>query len=356
MSEGRGETADTRLVGADELIANAAAILRALGVDAEDAIITAEVFVGAEMAGEPSHGLRLFLTVCERIEAGGHRAATHIDVVRDVGAIAVWAANRSIGQVVATRAMATAIEKARAHGIGTVAVRDATSLTSAKHYVLAAAEAGMIGIVHTNASRKVMPAPGGSAPVMGNNPLAFAAPAGRYGALCVDMAMTAAAIERINVARERGEPIPGDWALGRDGTPTTDAAEAAEVMTLLPFGGYKAFGLGLMNEVITSVLAGGEIFAGASLGFRPLDAPMNTSFTLTALSVAAFSEPAAFCTRMEALIETLKASGPGDGVIRYPGERSQALAAARRANGIPIASATLGAFHKRCRRHGVEVW
>lgn len=333
----------------------AAAVLEALGVPAEDARTTAEVFVGADVAGEPSHGLRLLLTVCRRLEAGGHRAATKVDVVRDAGAIAVWTAHRSLGQVVAARAMDVAVAKAQALGLGAVAVRDASSLTSAKHYALRAADAGCIGLVFTNASRKVMPPPGGTTPVMGNNPIAAAAPAGRFGAVCLDMAMTAAAIERINMAAESGTPLPPDWALGPDGQPTTDAALAAQVMTLLPFGGYKAFGLGLLTEILTSALAGGEVFAGESRGFFPVEAPMNTSFTLVALNVAAFTEPEAFAARVEAMIETMKRAVPASpgGTIRFPGERSQALALQRRREGVPIAAKTLAGFAALAERLGV---
>jgi LDH2 family malate/lactate/ureidoglycolate dehydrogenase len=332
-------------------------VLQALGVPPADARTTAEVFVGADIAGEASHGLRLLVTVCERIEAGGHRAATKIDVERDKGAIAVWAANSSLGQAVAVRAMDAAIDKARRFGVGIVTVHDATSLTSAKHYALRAARAGCVGLVHTNASRKVMPPPGGTTPVVGNNPIAMAAPAGRYGTICLDMAMTAVAIERINMAREAGKPIPPTWALGPDGSPTTDAEIAAEVMTLLPFGGYKAFGLGLMTEVLTSVLAGGEVFAGKATGFRPLDNPMRTSFTLTALDIDAFTSRNAFAARVETMIEALKSSKPATpgGEILFPGERSNRLAQERRRDGVPVARGTIEAFATLCERLGTSL-
>lgn len=333
----------------------AAAVLGALGVPDEDAHATAAVFVGADAAGEPSHGLRLFVTVCARIEAGGHNPVTRVEVERDRGAIAVWSAHRSLGQAVATRAMDAAIAKARDFGLGMVAVRDATSLTSAKHYALRAAEAGCIGIVHTNASRKVMPPPGGTSPVMGNNPLAMAAPAGRFGTICLDMAMTEVAIERINMAREAGAEIPPSWALGEDGLPTTDPEIAARVMTLLPFGGYKAFGLGLMTEVMTSVLAGGAVFAGEATGFRPLDAPMHTSFTLTALDIAAFTTPEDFAARAEEMIGTLKAATPGEdgGEILFPGERSARRARESLRDGVPLARGTLADVTELCNRLGV---
>ncbi len=340
----------------ETLEAAAAGVLRALGVPEADAALTAQVFVGADISGEPSHGLRLLVTVCERIEAGGHRAETRIDVVRDFGAIAVWTAHGSLGQVIASRAMDTAMARARDHGIGLVTVRDATSLTSAKHYALQAARAGFIGLVYSNASRKVMSPPGGTLPVMGNNPMAAAAPAGRHGAVCLDMAMTEVAIERINIARERGEPIPPTWALGPDGEPTTDPEVAAREMILQPFGGYKAFGLGLMTEILTSALAGGDIFAGAATGFRPLDNPMRTSFTLVALDLAAFDEPGAFEARVETMIDTLKAVPAKESgqEILFPGERSGRAVAARRRNGVPVAPGTMAAFAALCDRLGVS--
>jgi len=343
------------IVAAEPLEAHATALLRAVGVPADEAATTAAVFTQAELVGEPSHGIRLLLVVLGRIEAGGDRAVADIAVVRDRGAVAVWDARRSLGQVTAVRAMDAAVAKARAHGLGLVAVRDGNSLTSAKFYALRAAEAGCVGLVHTNASRKVMPPPGGRTPVMGNNPVAVAAPAGRYGTFVLDMACTAAAVERIAAARDGGEAIPRGWALDADGRDTTDPAAALESMALLPFGGYKAFGLALVHEMLTSVLAGGAVFAGGSTGFRPLDGPMNTSFTLSAMDIAAFDDPAAFAERMERMIDGLKASeplAPGTEIL-FPGERALRERARRRAEGVPLAASTASDLAAWARRLGV---
>lgn len=343
-----------RSIAAAELEAFCARLLMAQGVSAEDAATTSAVFCQAEMMGEESHGLRLFVTLLGRIEAGGDRARTEVTVLAERGAIAVWDANRSLGQVVAARAMALAIEKARAHGIGLVAVRNGNSLTSAKYYALMAAEAGMIGLVYTNASRKVMPPPGGRTPVMGNNPMAFAAPAGRHGAFVLDMACTAAAIERIIRAKEQGEEIPKGWALDETGSETTDPARALDAMTLLPFGGYKAFGLASVHEIMTSVLAGGEILAGVSTGFFPLHGPMNTSFSLLAIDIGAFQPVEAFEERMDALISTIKGAEPvgGAGEILFPGERSQRRRAESLQGGVRVAEATMAKLDDWARRLG----
>lgn len=317
-------------------------ILAKLGVAAADAAVTVDVFLQSELMGEESHGLRLLLQVIERLRAGGDRARTAIATVVDRGAIAVWDGQRSLGQVTAARAMALAIDKARIHGIGYVAVRNANSFTSAKYYPLLAAKAGMIGAAFTNTSRKLMPPPGGVTPVLGNNPVSYAAPAGRYGAFVLDMACTAAAVERIVKARERGEPIPEGWALDADGNDTTDPSAALHSLALLPFGGYKAFGLAMVHEILTSVLAGGELMAGNATGFAPYDAPMHTSFSLLALDISAFRPLGEFEAAMETMLARIKSSRLREigGQILFPGERAQAELRRRQQDGIPVATAT----------------
>lgn len=330
------------LVDGEALKAHSVRLLERLGVSATDASATADVFCQAELMGEESHGLRLLLHVLGRLKAGGDRAVTDIAPIMDRGAVALWDAQRSLGQVTAARAMALAVEKARAHGIGFVAVRNGNSFTSAKYYPLLAAGAGMIGCAFTNTSRKLMPPPGGATPIIGNNPVAYAAPAGRYGAFVLDMACTAAAVERILRAKEQREAIPSGWALDLDGNDTTDPEKALESLALLPFGGYKAFGLAMVHEIVTSVVAGGALFAGDAKGFLPYDGPMNTSFSMLAIDISAFQPVAEFEQRMETMIETIKSSrlrSPEQRIL-YPGERSLAELSRRRQEGIPLAAST----------------
>lgn len=330
-------------------------ILAFHGVSAEDAAVTADVFMQAELMGEESHGLRLFCQVVERIKAGGDRAQTSISVLSDRAAVAHWDANRSLGQVVAGRAMRRAIEKARIAGIGLVAVRNGNSLTSAKYYPLLAARQGMVGVTFTNTSRRLMAPPGGTVPVVGNNPVAYAAPAGRYGCFALDMACTTAAVERIIKAKEKGEAIPHGWALDRAGQETTDPARALEAMSLLPFGGQKAFNLGVVHEILTSVLADGKIFGGGSSGFKPYDGAMNTAFTMLAIDIAAFQDPVTFEATMEDMIQRIKASPKveGTGETLFPGERSQAESGRRMRDGIPLLGETLGMINRLAEEVGL---
>lgn len=331
------------------------AIVAAHGVSPEDAAQTVDVFLQAELMGEESHGMRLFLQVVNRLKAGGDRAQTEITTVMDRGAVALWDGNRSLGQVTAARAMRRAVEKARDHGMGLVAVRNSNSFTSAKYYPLIAADAGMIGCAFTNTSRKLMPPPGGITPTLGNNPVAYGAPAGKYGAFVLDMACTAAAVERIVKAKERGEAIPAGWALDLDGNETRDAAKALESLSLLPFGGYKAFNLAVVHEMLTSVLAGGALFAGDSKGFQPYDGAMNTSYTMLAIDVTAFQPAEQFNATMEAMIDKMKAArlAPGSTGISFAGERSQREFKHRGINGIPLAGWTFDRLNELAAERGV---
>lgn len=346
---------DRRIVlEADALRRHCVALVEALGVAPADAAATAEVFVQAELMGEESHGLRLFLQILGRIEAGGDRAGADVTVVTDRGAIALWDANLGIGQVAAVRAMERAIEKARAHGIGLVAVRNANSLTTAKHYALQAARAGMVGFVYSNASRRTMPPPGGRTPVIGNNPVAVAAPAGRHGCFALDMACTAAAVERILRARDLGAAIPVGWALDSEGHDTTDPSAALKSMSLLPFGGYKAFGVAMVHEIVTGVLSGGML-SGGGTGFLPYDSPMRICFTMQAIDVTAFQPLDDFERRMETFLDAVKAAEPREpeSAIVFPGERALGEMARRTASGVPVVAATMAGLRGWAERLGV---
>jgi LDH2 family malate/lactate/ureidoglycolate dehydrogenase len=346
----------TAPVSAEEIRRLGEALLCKLGVSASDAAVTTDVFLQAELMGEESHGLRLLLMVLERLKAGGDRAETEIATIMDRGAVALWDGRRSLGQVTAARAMETAVGKARAHGIGFVAVRNSNSFTSAKYYPLLAVAAGMIGIAFTNTSRKMMPPPGGATPIFGNNPVSYAAPAGRYGAFVLDMACTAAAVERIVQAKERGERIPVGWALDTEGRDTDDPEAALRSLALMPFGGYKAFGLTMVHEILSSIVSGGALFAGDAKGFAPYDRPMNTSFSLLALDIAAFRPLAEFEATMERMIDTMKTSRlrEAGGRILFPGERSQAERMRRARDGIPVARGTLEKLEAWAGSLGVE--
>lgn len=319
----------------------AADIFVKLGMKPADADLVADVHVDAEGRGEESHGIRLLFPHFERIKAGAIRPGAEPELIRDRGATAILDAKHGIGQVAAVRAMTLAVEKAAAHGIGAVGVINANSFTSAKYYPLIAARRGMIGIAYTN-SRPMMPPPGGKAAKIGNNPFSIAAPADSGPPFVLDMACTIAR-EKIWLAKAEGTAIPEGWALGPDGESTTDPNQALDGGVLLPFGGHKAFGIGMAHEVLTSVLCGGELATGEGTGFRPYENLYRASHLFQAIDIECFSPLNDFQGRMSNLLSHVRASPCREGVERIftPGEHSSERLQIALEHGVEVRSDVL---------------
>lgn len=345
---------DTNRIAVDRLRPAIESLFRAVGVPVEDAATITDVHLDAELRGEESHGLRLIPVHVARLEGGAVRAKCDVTVIRDRGAMALLDANHSIGQVVASRAMKLAVEKAKQFSIGIVGIRNAESFTSAKYYALIAANAGMIGMCYAN-SLPMMPPPGGTTAKVGNNPMAFAAPANEEFPFVLDFANTVAK-EKIRQANAEGRALPSNWALGRDGTPTTDPKEALLTGVLLPFGGYKAFGIGVAHEILTSVLCGGDLFTGAGSGFTPADNPYRGSQFFQAIDIEAFMPLREFRTRLDAMIRCIRDTPPAPGHERIflPGERGFREIPRRQQHGIPVRPHVLEQLNSLADKLGVN--
>jgi LDH2 family malate/lactate/ureidoglycolate dehydrogenase len=174
-----------------------------------------------------------------------------------------------MGHVIAFRSMRLAIEKARQYGIGAVAVRNSTHFGIAGYYALMAVQAGMMGLVVTNARPAIAPT-FSTEPMLGTNPIAFAAPSDMPFPFSFDGATSITQRGKIEVLARAEKPAPEGWVIDSDGNPATgsdailndlDKATAA----LLPLGGagelfagYKGYDLATMVEILSASLCGGK--------------------------------------------------------------------------------------------------
>ena len=343
------------IVSEAELRKFCTAMLLAYGVPNEDADLTSDVFVQSDLRGEESHGIRLLLQVLYRIKAGGDVPRDESEVLSDRAATALIDAKRSLGQPVAVRAMQLAIDKARQYGIGMVGVRNANSYTSAKYYPLMAAAQGMIGITYTNSGVQLVTPHGGRKPLVGTNPLSIAAPALQNPPFVLDMAISPA-MEKIFQAFERDEKIPLGWAIDVDGHDTENPADALKSRSLLPWGGYKGFGLGLAHEILTCVLMGGQLFGGGATGFLPHDGPMNVTQTFQAISIEHFTPLDEFKRQMDNALDAVHDSGPRPGFdkVYYPGEKGFLEEQRRLQDGIPVQQRVMSELNALAAEVGIE--
>lgn len=340
-------------VGAVPLHRFAGQVFECVGMSADDADIMARCLVGANLRGIDTHGVGCIPNYVLNLEEGRVQARPDIVMERR----APWAfsvdGGNGMGHVVATRTMRAVIETCAAVGIAVATVRHSTHLGAAGQYPLMAADRGYLGMAMANASATVAPW-GSSRPLIGTNPIAVAAPAGRQPPFVLDLATSAGARRKIRQALELGQPIPSDWALDAEGKPTTDPAKAL-VGATLPMAGAKGSGLAMMVEVLAGVLSGAGFAGTVGDLYSNHERPMDSGNFLLALDVSIFMPPAEFAARMEALMERVHGLDPAPGVdtVRVPGERSALLEAERRRDGIPLSATTLGELRALGERLGV---
>ena len=133
---------------------------------------------------------------------------------------------------------------------------------------------------------------------MGVSPIACGAPGVEHDFI-LDMAPSVAARGKIYKAKRRGEKIPEDWALDKDGNRTDDPAAALEGV-MLPMGGPKGSALSIMMDVFSGVLSG-SAFAGHVTNPYDPSKPADVGHFLIALKPDLFLSSEEFKERMEYL-------------------------------------------------------
>lgn len=331
-------------VGKESLRAFVAEGFEALGLTSEDAGIFADALIFSEMRFHPGQGqgvmrLRRYQ---ERIGNGEVDPRAPWTILKEAASLALVDAHNGIGTVAASKAMALAVRKAKANGIGTVVVRNSTHYGSSAVHACRALEDGCIGIAFTNAGPEMAPW-GGREGVTGTNPWSIAAPTDKGFPAVLDIALTTAGKGMMNWYLREGKKMPRDWALTPQGEETDDPA-AAMKGALLGIGGHKGYGLAFMTEALTGVLS------GAGFGLTPYSDPkkLDVSHMFIAIDIEWFMEPSAYEARMGQFIEMAKSRAlrPGFDEILVPGEQEARRVAAKSENGVPIADSVLEDFRK----------
>ncbi|MGQ9370158.1 Ldh family oxidoreductase [Azospirillum sp. ST 5-10] len=331
---------DTTLVPAERLHRQLVAVLRAWGMPASDAGETADVLLEADLRGIDSHGFALLPLYDELRRSGRLVMAAEVRVVRDGAATGLIDGGGGLGAVPSLRAMDLAAAKARTFGLGAVAVRNSNHHGAAGVYALRAAGQGLIGVATTAVHRPAIVPTFGTRPMLGTNPIAFAAPAGRNPPFLLDMATSTAAVGKLKLAARAGTALPEGWALTPDGRSQSDPDRALADKLLTPLGGsrelggHKGYGLAAMVEVLSTVLAGAS-FAP----LRPDGAARNdVGHFFLALDPHAFRDDGGFEADLDAVVEALRATAPVDPArpVLVAGDPEHRTRERRLREGVPV--------------------
>jgi L-2-hydroxycarboxylate dehydrogenase (NAD+) len=316
-----------RALRAEALQAWTATVLEHFETPADIAADVADVLVAADRRAIASHGTARLPQYLALIEAGAMDPGARPGRVRSRAAIGLFDAHNGWGHHASRVAMDAAIAGAAELGSYTAVVRRSNHFGIAGWYALRAADAGLIGICLTNASPLVA-ATRGMDPVLGTNPLAVAAPAGKRGHFCLDMATSTITRGKVEVAARRHERLQAGWAIDAEGRPTTDPAAAFEG-ALLPLGGveetggHKGYGLTLLVDILTGVLSGSTAAPLIAPLFSTEGGEADLGQLFMAIDPEAIDEPGAFERRLETELDLLTESRPAPdapGPILFAGE------------------------------------
>ncbi len=309
----------------------------------DDAATAAEVLLDADLKGIESHGIA-HLTwhggYVPGLRDGRVNPTPTVGVLRETPATLALDGDGGMGVVVAVDAMDRCIVRAEANGIGMVTIRNGRHFGAAGYYAERAAARGLIGMASCNTPVLAVPA-GGAERAFGTNPIAFAAPIAGREPFSLDMATTAVAGGKLEIAGRQGKRLPSGWAVDADGNASDDPSALGQGGALLPLGSsldtssYKGYGLGLVADILSGVLSGA--------GFGMIMPRPHMGQWFAAWRVDAFRDPDEFQAEMADLADRIHAIPPVPGVdrVRIPGDKEAEARADREAKGIPLDGAVV---------------
>jgi len=236
-------------------------IFLAIGCSQEHAELAADVLLKSDLRGIDSHGVARLSGYVRLWEKQRINPTPNIRIVHETATTATVDGDAGLGLVVAPFAMKVAIEKAETYGSGWVAIKNSNHFGIAGYHALMAVEKDMIGFAMTNASPLVAPTFANER-MLGTNPMCYAFPAGKYPPVVVDMATSAAANGKLEIAQRSGKPVPEGWIQDANGNYTTDPHALKTGGSLLPLGSdrehgsHKGFGLSATVDILSGVLSG----------------------------------------------------------------------------------------------------
>ncbi len=340
---------------ADALRRFAADLLIHSGMPGERARDMAEILVDGDLAGHETHGLNLLPTYLEHIGQGHLHCQGEYTVVAERPAVATWDGHQLPGAWLVLQAMASAIERARVYGTGTVTIRRSHHIGSLSAYLRRATEQGFLMLLFSSAPGGGSVAPfGGLKPLFSPSPIAMGCPT-EGDPILVDVSTSITTNNRINRLRQQGGRLPGPWLLDGQGNASDDPAVLASphAGSLLPLGGldagHKGYGLALMVEALTAGLT--------DQGRHQPAARFSNTVWLQVLDPEAFGGLAALKGQMQRISDACHDTPPRPGVERVvlPGERAERERRQQLDSGVRLAPGIMEALRPHADRLGVPM-
>lgn len=346
---------------AEDLKAYIVRFLTACDVPENEAEITADVLTQADLRGIHTHGItQLHVYYGDRLQANLIEPKCSYKKVQETANTAAFDAGDGLGQPAGVNAMKTCIEKARENSVGIATVRNSNHFGFAGYYSMLALEENMIGISLTNSQPLVTPTYGKEC-ILGTNPISVAVPTDKRRPYVLDMATSIVSMGKIRIADIKGEEVPEGWGVDDEGQITTVPDTIINKGGLLPLGGtdimsgYKGYGLALLVDILSGVLAGSNY--GTKIGRRisPVLSRMSVGHFFMAINIEAFRPIFDFKKDMDELLGMMTESSKiaGQERIFVHGEKEFERAEEYSRSGIPLPAEVIESLKMKGEETGV---
>jgi L-2-hydroxycarboxylate dehydrogenase (NAD+) len=336
------------------------------GVPEPDAMLAADVLATSDLRGIDSHGVARLHTYFDMLALGRINPRPSVTIVRQTPSTATVDGDNGLGLVVGPQANAIAIEKALSVGSGWVSVCNTNHFGIAGYYPLQALKHDLIGWAMTNSSKLVAPL-WGAERMLGTNPIAIAFPGLFEPPIVIDMATSATAYGKIEIAQRKGQPLAAGWAVDRAGEVTLDPGAMIDGGALSALGGdrdhggHKGYCLSAMVDILSSVLSGANWGPFAPPFALRQEIPSQKvgkgiGHFFGALQIAGFIEPDEFKRQTDHWIRTFRDTKPAPGTAGplIPGDPERAAEAIRSQQGIPLLSAVVSDLRDIATKTGIS--
>jgi LDH2 family malate/lactate/ureidoglycolate dehydrogenase len=350
---------------AADLRAFATAVFGHFGVGADDAETAADVLIKSDLRGIDSHGVARLHTYFEMLALGRINPKPSIRVVREKASVATVDGDNGLGLVVGPKANEIAMDKAERYGSGWVSVCNTNHFGFAGYYPLQALERDLIGWAMTNSTKLVAPL-WGAEKMLGTNPIAIAFPGHQEPSVVIDMATSAVAYGKIEIALRKNESIPNGWIVDKEGRNTTDPRDMINGGAQLPLGssremgGHKGYGLASMVDILCGVLSGANWGPFAPPFALRQEIPERSvgkgiGHFFGAIEIDGFIDKDEFKKQIDEWIHVFRKTKPAPGTNGplIPGDPEREAEAIRSKEGIPLLKPVVDDLLDISRRTGI---
>ncbi|OGQ81280.1 MAG: malate dehydrogenase [Deltaproteobacteria bacterium RIFCSPLOWO2_12_FULL_60_19] len=339
---------ETYLFSSDYLKDFSAKVFAYFGVPSADARQAADVLAKSDLRGIDSHGVARLHTYFDMLALGKINPKPKITIIREKLSVASVDGDNGLGLVVGPKANEIAMEKAEQYGSGWVSVCHTNHFGIAGYYPLKALERDLIGWAMTNTTKLVAPL-WGAERMLGTNPIAIAFPGYKEPPIVIDMATSAVAYGKIEMALRKKEKIPRGWIVDKEGRMTTEPQDMIDGGAQLPLGserelgGHKGYALAAMVDIMCCVLSGANWGPFAPPFALRQEIPTRSvgkgiGHLFGAMRIDGFIDKDEFKKQIDEWIRVFRKTRPAPGTNGplIPGDPEREAEAIRGKEGIPL--------------------